>query len=132
MQQLVDLGGLPFAARRQFRVRLQPERLERVVFGAAAGRAGPVPGRERRRLVEEEQLRVLPGRHHRPVPVLELERQVTQGVRAQAFVTRRCPSCRQPRLPMNSPRSGVATISPHGVTRFCNGIVSSPSFPGPR
>src|SRR5579863_6436376 len=27
-----------------------------------------------------------------------------------------------PRLPVNIPRSGVAMISPDGVTRFCSGI----------
>jgi hypothetical protein len=26
-----------------------------------------------------------------------------------------------PRLPVKSPRSGTATISPNGVTRFCSG-----------
>src|ERR1700733_10741573 len=34
-------------------------------------------------------------------------------------------SCSTPRFPMNVPRSGVAMISPVGVTRFCLAITGS-------
>src|SRR5262249_4966119 len=35
-------------------------------------------------------------------------------------------SCKTPRLPMKVPRSGMATISPDGVTRFCLGMAGLP------
>src|SRR4051812_32020612 len=44
-----------------------------------------------------------------------------------ARLTRPSASWRTPRLPMKVPRSGVAMISPNGVTRFCLGIGSPPS-----
>src|SRR4051794_37596551 len=36
-------------------------------------RQGPVPGRKRGRLVEEEEFRVAAGGHHRPVPAAQLK-----------------------------------------------------------
>src|SRR5687768_9845072 len=35
-----------------------------------------------------------------------------------------------PRLPMNIPRWGIATISPKGVTRFCSGMCRDLPHPG--
>jgi hypothetical protein len=34
--------------------------------------------------------------------------------------------CRQPRLPISRPRAESDTISPAGVTRFCNGVSRVP------
>src|SRR5262245_31668624 len=44
----------------------------------------------------------------------------------QARWIRPASSCRTPRLPMKVPRSGVAMISPKGVTRFGLGIGGGP------
>src|SRR5829696_996809 len=53
---------------------LAPELPEPDVVLTATECARPVPGRERRRLVKEEQLGGLPRRHQRlPVPAAELE-----------------------------------------------------------
>ena len=56
------------------RVQPGPDLYEAVVVGSAAERAGPVPGGERSRLVEEEQLGEAAGLHQRrAVPAPELE-----------------------------------------------------------
>jgi hypothetical protein len=47
-------------------VKLAPDLREADVVLASAQRARPMPGRERRRLVEEEELRELPGRRSGP------------------------------------------------------------------
>ena len=53
---------------------LSPDLGESVVVGMAAERAGAVTGRERRRLVEEEELGELAGlQERRAVPAAELE-----------------------------------------------------------
>lgn len=48
--------------------------LEARGLGAAALRTGPVPGSERSRLVEKEELGVRGRRHHLALPSLELEK----------------------------------------------------------
>ena len=56
------------------RMQLEPEGGEAVVVGAPAERARAMPGRERRRLVEKEELREAPGLHQSlAVPAAELE-----------------------------------------------------------
>jgi hypothetical protein len=82
--QLVERGGMETALSRSWRDALPMElRIDRVgsalvfvergpdfdqevVVRAAAERAGPVPGRERRRLVQEEELREATRLHERP------------------------------------------------------------------
>jgi hypothetical protein len=55
-------------------VERRPDFDQEVIVGAAAERAGPVPGREGRRLVEEEELREAARLQKRPaVPAAELE-----------------------------------------------------------
>jgi hypothetical protein len=90
--QLVERGGVETALSRSWRDALPMElRIDRVgsalvfvergpdfdqevVVRAAAERAGPMPGRERRRLVQEEELREAARLHERPaVPAAELE-----------------------------------------------------------
>jgi hypothetical protein len=56
-------GGVPGPPRRDELAKVRP----------AALAARPVPGRQRRGLVEEEELRVAPGRHHGAPPSLERE-----------------------------------------------------------
>jgi len=55
--------------------------------------------------------------------------QVIQAGLAQRFLSRVfvAGSWMMPRLPVNRPRCGVAMMSPDGVTRFCSGILMSPT-----
>ncbi len=56
------------------RVKRSPDLGEPVVVGSPALRARSVPGRQRRRLIQEEQLGVAPWRHQRrPAPTTELK-----------------------------------------------------------
>src|SRR5581483_8436309 len=50
-----------------------PRLFEALEVGAATFSARPVPGRQRRRLIQKEQLRVAAGPHHRPASALEVE-----------------------------------------------------------
>ena len=104
----------------------RPQLVEADVVLAPALRARPVAGGERGRLVEEEQLGELPRLHQRrAVPAAELEPAGDPAPRRRSGAgCGPCSSCRQPRLPYTSPRSGVAISSPSGVTRFCGGIVA--------
>ena len=55
---------------------------------------------------------------------LNSQRQTSQALLAQRRFNsvRVAGSWMIPRLPVNMPRCGIATMSPNGVTRFCNGI----------
>ena len=93
------------------------------VVGAPAERAGPVPGRERRHLVEEEELGELAGLQLRPaLPAAELQAAGDPATRAVPAADATGSSCMHPRLPYRSPRAGWATSSENGVTRFCSGM----------
>ncbi len=57
---------------------------------------------------------------------LNWRRQVIHAFRSQRRVlSLRCSLWMRPRLPMKDPRSGTATISAKGVTRFCSGMMLS-------
>jgi hypothetical protein len=99
--------------------RLEPPRRD-----AAALAAGAVAGGERRDLVEEEQLgavcqtlrcQLLKARTQQ-IQCFDAQRRV-RSVRVAGSWKR------PPRLPRRSPRAGVATSSPNGVTRFCSGRI---------
>src|SRR5262249_7889432 len=64
----------------------------------------------------------------RPTPSQPRARQIHRCDRQRLTPScRPCP-CRQPRLPIISPRPPSATISPVGITRFCSGtVLSSPT-----
>jgi hypothetical protein len=70
VQHLVDLVGRGLRGQVAGR---RPGRTERLVGGVAAFRAGPVPGGQRDRLVEEEQLGVAAWPHERPAAAAELK-----------------------------------------------------------
>ena len=55
---------------------------------------------------------------------LNSQRHASQALLAQRFFSRVrvAGSWMMPRLPVKMPRCGMATMSPNGVTRFCNGI----------
>jgi hypothetical protein len=61
---------------------------------------------------------------------LNSQRHVSQALVAQRRFSsvRVAGSWMIPRLPMNMPLCGIETISPNGVTRFCNGIGSGQVF----
>ena len=94
VEPLVDRVGAPLA------VQAEPERREPVVVRATAERARAMACRERRRLVEEEELGELARlQERRAMPVLEDE---TTGDPAPNRVAPPDPpgsSCRQPRFP---------------------------------
>src|ERR1700733_4291545 len=61
---------------------------------------------------------------------LKASRQMIQArLRQRRLPSRPCASCRQPRLPKQSPRAGDpaggVTMAPNGVTRFCLGMITS-------
>src|SRR5712691_1259205 len=57
----------------------------------------------------------------RRTPFHSSTQQIHSRDRHREVPSRRSGPCRQPRLPIISPRAGSATISPVGVTRFCSG-----------
>src|SRR5438270_13095335 len=57
---------------------------------------------------------------------LNSSRHTSQRLTCQERRMRPRSSCSRPRLPIIVPRSGTATISPNGVTRFCLGIERPP------
>ena len=70
VQHPVDVVRRGFRGQRPGR---RPGGQKRLVVGVAAFRAGPVPGRQRDRLVEEEQLGVAAGPHDGPPAAAELQ-----------------------------------------------------------
>ena len=108
-----------------------PTPRETVGIVAAAEEARAVPGRERGRLVEKEQLGPAARRHHLAPPAPEFaDAGDPRRARPALFQQRLgAGSWMMPRLPVNRPRCGVAMMSPVGVTRFCSGMRYSDSFP---
>src|SRR5579883_649761 len=53
---------------------------------------------------------------------------IQRFVRQPAEISSLRSLCRQPRLPMNRPRCGVASMVENGVTRFCRGNVHASSL----
>jgi hypothetical protein len=80
-----------------------------------------VAGRQGGRLVQEEEAGVVAGRHDRVAPALKLQQTADPGPAGPASAQALVGIVGMPRLPIIVPRSGTATISPNGVTRFWSG-----------
>src|SRR5262249_7640181 len=86
------------------RMDVLPERREANVVLPAAQRAGPVPRRERGRLVEEEELGELAGLHQRlTVPALELEPARDPALRGVAAANAPLVVVQAPAVPVDEP-----------------------------